>query len=98
MGAQQPALTRMFLKDGLALSAIGVVCGFAGAAAVTRAMKSLLFEVKPLDPLTYALAPAALIAAALLASYLPAPRATAVDPIEALRAASRSAFYIENHV
>ncbi len=86
MGAQQPALTRMFLRDGLALSASGVVCGFAGAAAVTRAMKSLLFEVRPLDPVTYALAPAALIAAALLASYLPALRATAVDPMEALRA------------
>ena len=53
---------------------------------MTRAMKSLLFEVKPVDPPTFALAPAALIAAALLASYLPALRATAVDPLEALRA------------
>jgi ABC-type antimicrobial peptide transport system permease subunit len=86
MGAQQYTLTRMFLQHGLALSAIGVACGLVGAAAVTRAMKSLLFEVRPLDPLTYTLAPAALIAAALLASYLPALRATAVDPIEALRA------------
>ena len=86
MGAQQHTLTGMFLQHGLVLSAIGVACGLVGAAGVTRAMKSLLFEVRPLDPLTYTLAPAALIAAALLASYLPALRATAVDPIEALRA------------
>lgn len=86
MGAPQSAVTGMFLRHGLALAAIGVVCGMAGAAVVTRAMKALLFEVKPIDPLTYAVAPVALIAAALLASYLPAMRATAVDPMEALRA------------
>jgi putative ABC transport system permease protein len=86
MGAQQGAVTGMFLRHGLALSSIGVVCGLAGAAVVTRAMKSLLFEVQPVDPLTYAIAPLALIAAALLASYLPALRATAVHPMEALRA------------
>jgi predicted permease len=86
MGAQRGTLTSMFLRHGLALSAIGIVCGLGAAAAVTRAMKSLLFEVKPVDPLTFALAPAALIAAALLASYLPALRATSVDPLEALRA------------
>jgi predicted permease len=86
MGAQRGTLTGMFLRHGLALSTIGILCGLAAAAAVTRAMKSLLFEVKPVDPLTFALAPAALIAAALLASYLPALRATAVDPMEALRA------------
>jgi ABC-type antimicrobial peptide transport system permease subunit len=68
------------------LSAIGIACGLGAAAVVTRAMKSLLFEVKPVDPLTFALAPVALIVAALLASYLPALRATAVDPLEALRA------------
>jgi predicted permease len=86
MGAQRGALTGMFLRHGLALSAIGIVCGLGAAAVVTRAMKSLLFEVKPVDPLTFGLAPAALIAAALLASYLPALRATAVDAMEALRA------------
>jgi predicted permease len=86
MGAQRGTLTGMFLRHGLALSAIGIACGLGAAAVVTRAMKSLLFDVQPVDPLTFALAPAALIAAALLASYLPALRATAVDPLEALRA------------
>jgi predicted permease len=86
MGAQRQALTGMFLRSGLTLSAIGVVCGLAAAAAVTRAMASLLFEVKPVDPLTFVLAPMALIAAAALASYLPALRATTVDPLDALRA------------
>ena len=86
MGAQRGTLTGMFLRHGLALSGIGIACGLGAAAVVTRAMKSLLFEVKPVDPLTFALAPAALVAAALLASYLPALRATAVDPLEALRA------------
>jgi ABC-type antimicrobial peptide transport system permease subunit len=86
MGAQRGTLTGMFLRHGLALSGIGIVCGLGAAAVATRAMKSLLFEVRPVDPLTFGLAPAALIAAALLASYIPALRATAVDPMEALRA------------
>jgi predicted permease len=86
MGARRGVLTGMFLRYGLTLSIVGVACGIAGAAVVTRAMKSLLFEVKPLDPITYIAAPLALVAAAALASYLPALRATAVDPLEALRA------------
>jgi predicted permease len=86
MGAQRGTLTGMFLRHGLGLSAIGIVCGLGAAALVTRTLKSLLFEVKPVDPLTFALAPAALIVAALLASYLPALRATSIDPLEALRA------------
>ncbi len=85
MGAQRSALTGMFLRHGLTLTAIGIVCGLAAAVAMTRAMTSLLFEVKPVDPVTYAVAPLALITAALLASYLPALRATSVDPLEALR-------------
>jgi predicted permease len=86
MGAQQSALTGMFLRHGLVLSAIGAACGLIGAAALTRVMQPLLFGVKPLDPMTYALAPVALVAAALLASYLPALKAALVDPLEALRA------------
>jgi predicted permease len=86
MGAQRRTLAGMFLRHGLLLTVIGIACGLAGAAAVTRAMTSLLFEVKPLDPLTFALAPIALIGAAALASILPALRATSIDPIEALRA------------
>ena len=86
MGARQTTLAGMFLRHGLILSAIGIVCGLAASMAMTRAMQSLLFEVKPLDPVTFALAPADLIAAALLASYIPAMRVSAVDPLEALRA------------
>ena len=86
MGAQRGKVASMFLRHGLALAAIGILCGLVAAAALTRAMASLLFEVKPLDALTFALAPAALVAAALLASYLPALRATAIDPLDALRA------------
>jgi predicted permease len=86
MGAQQSALTGMFLRHGLMLSAIGAACGLIGAAALTRVMQPLLFGVKPLDPVTYALTPMALVGAALLASYLPALKAALVDPLEALRA------------
>jgi ABC-type lipoprotein release transport system permease subunit len=63
-----------------------VACGLAAAAGLTRLMKSMLFEVKPVDPLTFATVALGLVLAAALASYLPALRATAVDPIEALRA------------
>ena len=86
MGAQQRTVAGMFLRHGLTLAVAGIVCGLGAAAALTRAMMSLLFGVKPLDPLTFAVAPMALIAAAVVASYVPALRATAVDPLEALRA------------
>ncbi|HVO98765.1 MAG TPA: ABC transporter permease [Bryobacteraceae bacterium] len=86
LGASREVLTRMFVGQGLQLAAIGVACGLIAAAGMTRAMKSLLFEVKPVDPLTYATVAAGLIAIAALASYVPALRATAVDPTEALRA------------
>jgi ABC-type antimicrobial peptide transport system permease subunit len=76
----------MFVRHGLVLIAIGVAFGLAAAIALTRLMSSLLFEVSPLDPITYAAVPVVLIAAALLASYLPARRATAIDPVDALRA------------
>ena len=86
LGAEQSRLARMFVGHGLTLAAIGVVCGLAAAAVLTRLMSSLLFEVNPVDPVTYVAVSASLIAAALLASYLPALRATKVDPVEALRA------------
>ncbi len=86
LGARREELTRMFVGQGLRLAAIGVACGLVAAIGVTRLMKSLLFDVNPLDPLTFAAVAAGLIAAALLASYLPALRATTVDPTEALRA------------
>jgi putative ABC transport system permease protein len=53
LGAPLPNVTRLFVRDGLAMSAIGAVCGLAAALALTRLMKSLLFDVSPADPLTY---------------------------------------------
>ena len=86
LGAPFQQVTGIFVRHGLVLSAIGAACGLAAAFALTRLMKSLLFDVSPADPLTYAAVSAVLILAATLASYLPARRATKVDPAEALRA------------
>src|SRR5262249_13973518 len=86
LGAQQAELRRMFVRDGLLLAGGGVAIGLAAAAGLTRLMSSLLFGISPLDPLTYVAVPMVLVAAAVIASYLPARRASAVDPVEALRA------------
>ena len=86
LGAQQKALVSMFVRHGLTLTAIGVAVGLVSAFAVVRLMSSLLFKVSPVDPVVYGAAAIGLIATALLASYLPSRRASAVDPIEALRA------------
>jgi predicted permease len=86
LGAQQREVKGMFVRSALALSGIGVAIGLTAAVALTRLMKSLLFGVSPLDPLTFALVPVVLMGAAVLASYLPARRASTVDPVEALRA------------
>jgi putative ABC transport system permease protein len=85
LGAQTRTVTRLFVTHGLTLACAGVVIGLAVAFGVMRLMSSLLFEVNPIDPLTYALVSLTLIAATVLASYVPALRATTVDPIEALR-------------
>jgi hypothetical protein len=86
LGAQPASLLGMYVRHGLLLAGIGAVLGLAAAAGLTRLMSSLLFGVKALDPLTYAAVSALLIGAAVLASYLPARRAMAIDPVEALRA------------
>jgi predicted permease len=86
LGAREQEVTRMFVAHGLRLAAIGVSCGLVAAFALMRLMSSLLFEVSPVDPLTYAGVSFGLTIAAVLASYLPALRATAIDPMEALRA------------
>ena len=67
------------------LATVGVAIGLAAAMGTMRLISSLLFQVKPIDPMTYGVVALALIGATLLASYIPAVRATAVDPIEALR-------------
>jgi predicted permease len=86
LGARKEELTKMFVGQGLRLALIGVAFGLVAAVGLTRLMKSLLFEVNPLDPATFVAVALGLILAASLASYLPALRATAVDPMEALRA------------
>ncbi len=85
LGAQKDTVRAMFVRHGLMLAAIGVGCGILAAIALTRLMASLLFKVSALDPVTYCAVPIALIAAVLLASYIPARRATTIDPVEALR-------------
>ena len=86
LGAERLDVTRMFVRYGLALTAIGVVWGLSVAMALTRLMGSMLFDVSPIDPFTYVAVCASLIAVACLASYLPALRATLVNPVTALRA------------
>jgi predicted permease len=86
LGAQHQEVTRMFVRHGAMLAAIGIACGLTAAFLLTRFMATMLFEVSPLDPITYIGVSLGLVAAAVLASYLPALRATAVDPIVALRA------------
>jgi predicted permease len=86
LGAQQGDLKRMFLGRGLLWSGIGAAAGLIAAAALSRLMSALLFEISPLDPLTYTVAAVGILAAAAVASYLPARRVMRVDPIEALRA------------
>lgn len=86
LGAQPPLVTRMFLRHGLALAGVGLACGLAAAATLTRLMSKLLFEVSALDPLTYLAVSLVLATAALAATYVPARRATAVAPVDALRA------------
>ena len=85
LGAQVPRVINAFVRNGLILSAVGCVCGIAAALLLAPLMKSLLFSVSPADPLTYAAMSAGLILAAALASYLPARRATKIDPVQALR-------------
>jgi len=86
LGAQPSGLSAMFVRHALMLAAVGAAIGLAAAAGLTRLMSSLLFGVTAFDPLTYAAVSALLIAAALVASYLPARRATTIDPVRALQA------------
>jgi ABC-type antimicrobial peptide transport system permease subunit len=85
LGAQRSELERMFVRYALVLTGLGVLIGLPAAMGLTRLMKSLLFGISATDPLTFAAVPVALVVAAVLASYLPARRAAAVDPVEALR-------------
>jgi putative ABC transport system permease protein len=85
LGAKRTDLVGMVLRQGLALTVFGLLIGLAGAFAGTRVLKSLLFEISALDPATFVGVPVLLASVALLACYIPARRATKVDPIVALR-------------
>jgi predicted permease len=85
LGAQPAEILRLVLGQGMKLAGIGVAAGLLISLAMSRVLRGELFHVSAVDPLTFALMAAALIAAALLASYIPARRATRVDPMVALR-------------
>ena len=85
LGAQRSNVLRLVAGQGMALTLIGIAVGIAASFALTRLMESLLFGVSATDPLTLVGVSALLAAVALLACYLPARRATKVDPLIALR-------------
>jgi predicted permease len=86
LGAEPRDIRRLFLRRGVILAGVGMAIGLAGAVGFSRFLHSLLFGVTPLDPIAFTAMPLVLAAAAMLASYLPARRAIAVDPAKALRA------------
>jgi putative ABC transport system permease protein len=86
LGASRGEILALVIGNGMLLAAVGLAIGLAGSLALTRLLKSLLFGVSATDPWTMAGVAALLSAVALLACYIPARRATAVDPLIALRA------------
>jgi putative ABC transport system permease protein len=85
LGARRDDILRMFLRKGVALAGVGIVAGLVFSAAAASMMASLLYRVRPHDPAVFLIVPLLLLAVAVLASYLPARRATKVNPIVALR-------------
>jgi predicted lysophospholipase L1 biosynthesis ABC-type transport system permease subunit len=86
LGARPREVHGQLVRHGVALAAFGIAVGLFAAAGAARLMAALLYEVEPVDPLTYAAVAAALIGIAALASYVPARRASSVDPAESLAA------------
>jgi ABC-type antimicrobial peptide transport system permease subunit len=86
LGAQQREVQRRFVRQGLALAVAGIAIGIVAAAGVAQLMTTLLYDVAAVDPLTYASVAAGLVTVAALASYVPARRASAVDPAASLAA------------
>jgi len=84
LGAGPADILRLLMRQGLMLTITGIAAGLVCAVVLTRGLEKLLFAVKPLDPMTMAVAPAVLLGAALLAIYIPARRATRIPPSEAL--------------
>jgi ABC-type antimicrobial peptide transport system permease subunit len=85
MGATQANVLGMVLKQGLVMAALGIAAGIAASAALTQLLKDMLFEIKPNDPITLAGASAVMIIVTIVACWVPAHRATKVDPLVALR-------------
>src|SRR5207248_2190450 len=86
IGATSSDMIRLVVGQAVALASIGTVIGLAGAFALTRVMRALLFNTDPLDALTFAASAAVLLAVAVVSSYLPARRALRIDPTIAMRA------------
>ena len=86
LGAQRTSLQAMVVRNGVVLAAVGVAAGLLAAAGLTRFLSSFLYAVSPLDPVTYSAVAIGLLAAAAAASYVPAHRASTVNPVDALRA------------
>jgi len=85
LGGKPGGIVRSVVFEGLALTAVGLVAGLGAAVLLGRWMKDLLFEIKPTDPLTYAIIAGVMLAVALVAALGPARRATRVDPVDVLR-------------
>jgi putative ABC transport system permease protein len=85
LGAQSGDVRRLFVRQGLVLTLIGIAIGLGGAVLMTPVMAALLYGVGPVDPVTYTAVSIALAGVTLLATYLPARRASRVQPIIALR-------------
>jgi putative ABC transport system permease protein len=85
LGAKPQSVLRMMISQGVTLSLTGVVFGTMGAYALSRVAQGLLFQVRQTDPVTFLASGATLIGVAVLACYVPARRASRVDPVSALR-------------
>jgi len=85
LGARQQNILVMILKRGLTLSLAGSAIGLAGAFGLTRFLRAYLYQISPMDPVTFAIVPLLITGVAMLACYVPARRAAKVDPMVALR-------------
>jgi putative ABC transport system permease protein len=85
LGAQKSDVLWLVISHGMTLTVAGITLGLIGSYGLTRLMRTLLFEVKPTDAMTFVAVSIALIAIALIACYIPARRATKIDPLVALR-------------